>query len=124
MAYLIEESIDGIAVLRIRGSLTADGMDQIERRFDELARAKGVCVIADLARVEALTTPAITLMLRASRAIEHAGGKMVFANPRPAIARMFACCRLDAVLTFAGDMDIAVRLARCEPSQNHQRRAS
>jgi anti-anti-sigma factor len=62
--------------------------------------------------VAALTTPAITLMLRAARAIEQRGGKIVFANPRPAIARMFACCRLDAILHFAGDVEEALKLVR------------
>ena len=112
MANVVEEKIDGFTVLRIFGSLTVTAMAEIEARFDALASAKAVRAIVDIAAVDALTTRAITIMLRTARAVEQGGGKLVFANPRPAIARMFACCRLDLVLPFAGNMNAALSMLR------------
>jgi anti-anti-sigma factor len=112
MAKLTEDNIDGVTVLRISGSLTVTGMSEFEQRFNALASQKAVRAIVDMSAVDALTTPAITIMLRTARAVEQSGGKLVFANPRPAIARMFACCRLDLVLPFAADVNSALRTVR------------
>lgn len=112
MIYLDEENIDGVTVLHVRGSLMTAGLTAVEVRFDALASRNAVRAVVDIGQVEALTTPAITLMLRTARAIERDGGKIVFANPRPAVARMFATCRLDAILRFASDVDEAMKLVR------------
>jgi anti-anti-sigma factor len=112
MAQLFEENLAGITVLRISGSLTLAGLPAIEARLDALAVVRGVRVVADIGQVDAITTPAITVMLRTSRAIERGGGVMVFANANPTIARIFACCRLDRVMEFVSDLDAAMTLVR------------
>ncbi len=112
MAQLFEENLTGITVLRISGSLTLAGLPAIEARLNALALKRGVRVVADIGQVDAITTPAITVMLRTARAIERGGGMMVFANATPTIARTFACCRLDRVLRFVGDFDTAMTVVR------------
>jgi anti-anti-sigma factor len=112
MAQISEEIIEGVAVLRVSGSLMQESLSAVETRFNALAGEKGVRVVADIGQVNALSTPAITLMLRTARAVEQGGGRMVFANPTPASARTFAVCRLDAVLDFASDVAAAVKIAR------------
>ena len=110
--HLSEENIDGVIILRIVGSLTIAALHEIEARFDEIAEAHGARVVADIERVDALTTPAISLMLRTARAVARNGGRMIFARARPSIARMFACCRLDLVLELVDDFDAALTMAQ------------
>ncbi|HEX3356690.1 MAG TPA: STAS domain-containing protein [Tepidisphaeraceae bacterium] len=118
MTHLLEENIDGVTVLRISGSLTVAGLPEIEARFNTLLEKKNICVVADLAQVDAITTPAITLMLRTARTIEKNGGKMVFASARPNLRKIFACCRLDRVLTFESDFPTALKIAQTpEPAE-------
>ena len=83
MAQLFEENLTGITVLRISGSLTLAGLPAIEARLNAIALERGVRVVADIGQVDAITTPAITVMLRTARAIERGGGMMVFANANP-----------------------------------------
>src|SRR5947208_3637829 len=112
MAQLSEENIEGVILVRISGSLTVAGVEKIEARLDALAGSNAVRVIADIGRVDTVTTPAITLMLRTARAIEKRGGVMVFANATPRIRRIFECCRLDLVMNLVSDVPAAMRLMR------------
>src|SRR5580765_7551103 len=63
MIYLDEENIDGVTVLHVRGTLMTAGLTAIEARFDTLARRRAVRAVIDIGQVEALTTPAISLLL-------------------------------------------------------------
>ena len=112
MLQLFEENIDGITVLYISGSLTPAGLPAVEARFDGLAGRKAARVVADLGDVDAITTPAFTLMLRTARAVKERGGMMVFANAKPEVRKTFACCRLDLVLDLASDVTAAVEVVR------------
>ena len=91
VSQLSEEKIDGILVLRIPASLTIDALAPIEAQLNTLAASPGVVAIADLEKVSLrLTTPAITLLLQTSQALEAGGGAMVFTKPNPAIEKIFS----------------------------------
>ena len=112
MAQRFEESINGVTVCHISGSLTLAGMAAVEARFNVLASRTIVRVVADIGQVDAITTPAISLMLRTAWAVEERGGMMVFANATPAIRRIVECCRLDNVPNFASDVATAVNIVQ------------
>ena len=69
-------------------------------------------VVIDLTEVDAVTTPAISMFLAASRKTEKAGGKVIFTGVRGLIADILHRCRLDAILTIATSMDAAIARAR------------
>src|SRR5262245_60476472 len=108
MAKLVEETIQGIPVLRLSGSLTPDGVPDIERGFKKATAPKGARVVIDVEKVDAITTPAITLFLSTVRAAEATGGKVVFANVQGITGDIFARCRLDVIFTLAGNVDDAI----------------
>jgi anti-anti-sigma factor len=109
---LSEEIIDGLTVLHLAGSLTQEGTPVIEKRFKELASSKGARVVIDIGKVDAITTPAITIFLTTVRAIEATGGRMIFANVRGITSDIFTRCRLDVIFTLAPNMASALKLAR------------
>lgn len=112
MAQLSEQNIDGVTVFRISGSLTPAGLAPVEAEFAALAGREAALAVADLGGVDAITTPAFTLMLRTARAVEERGGMLIFANASPEVRRVFACCRLDLVLNLLSDVDAAVNVLR------------
>ena len=109
---LSEEIIDGVTVIHLAGSLTQDGTPSLEKRFKELTKTKGTRAVVDVAKVDAITTPAITVFLSTVRALEAAGGKLVFANVKGITGDIFARCRLDVIFTMAGNVAAAVKVAR------------
>jgi anti-anti-sigma factor len=109
---LSEETIDDVTVIHLAGSLTQDGATPLEKRFGELSKVKGVRAVVDIDKVDAITTPAITVFLSAVRAIEKTGGKMVFANVKGITGDIFARCRLDVIFPIAGDVAAAVKAAK------------
>src|SRR4051812_16159580 len=112
MAKLSEENIDGVTVFHLSGSLTQDAVEPLEKRFELLSRQKGARVVIDVAKVDAITTPTITIFLATVRALEDSGGKMIFANVKGITGDIFARCRLDVIFTLAGDVSSAVAQAR------------
>jgi anti-anti-sigma factor len=116
MALLYEEHVDGVSVLHISGSLTMEGLPAVEARFGALAGSEAARVVADIGNVDAVTTPAITLMLKTAWAVKERGGRMVFANATPGVRRIFAHCGLDIVLDLVSDVATAVTALRsCDP---------
>ena len=57
--------------------------------------------MVDIGGVDAVTTHAMTLMLKTVWAVKERGGMMVFANPTPGVRRVFERCGLDIVLDLA-----------------------
>ena len=109
---LSEETIDGVPVIHLSGSLTQDGAPILEKRFNELNKIKGVRAVVDVAKVDAITTPAITVFLSTVRAVEKTGGKIIFANVKGITGDIFTRCRLDVIFTMAGNIASAVKMAR------------
>ncbi|MFI5380562.1 MAG: STAS domain-containing protein [Tepidisphaerales bacterium] len=101
MASLNQIEQDGLTVLKIEGSLTSDELPSIEGTFTRLARQHGAHVIVDLAQVDMLTTPAITMFIATSRACQRNGGHMVFTQSTPRIRNLLHRLRLDDVLDTA-----------------------
>src|SRR4051812_3306512 len=112
MAKLSEEIVDGVTVFHLSGSLTQDATPVLEQRFEDLKKVKGARVVIDVAKVDAITTPTITIFLSTVRAIEDSGGRMIFANVKGITGDIFARCRLDVIFTLAGDVSSAVAQAR------------
>jgi len=112
MINLDEKDVSGVTVLHFSGSLTQEEVATIEPKFKLALSAKPPRVVIDLAGVDAVTTPAISMFLSASRTAEKAGGKVIFTGVRGLIADILHRCRLDAILTIATSMDAALARAR------------
>src|SRR5437867_12196674 len=112
MINLDQKVVGGVTVLAFAGSLTQEEVAAIEPSFQAAIGNKAPRVVIDLAQVDAVTTPAISMFLAASRLAEKAGGKVIFTGVRGLIADILHRCRLDAILTIATSMDAARARAR------------
>ena len=112
MINLQQKVLDGVTVLHFVGSLTQEEVSTIEPSFKASLGGSSPRIVIDLAEVDAVTTPAISMFLSASRTAEKAGGKVIFTGVRGLIADILHRCRLDAILTIATSMDAALQRAR------------
>jgi len=112
MIKLEQKLVSGVTVLQFKGSLTQAEVSSIDPTFNAALGGKPPRVVIDLTEVDAVTTPAISMFLAASRTAEKAGGKVIFTGVRGLIADILHRCRLDAILTIATSMDAAIARAR------------
>lgn len=106
---------DGVTVLRIVGPLTQEGVEPIRAAFDEAtAGAPGASgrVVIDLTDVPMMTTPGISMLLKAAGRVRDAGGRLVVAGANGIVDDLLRRCRLDTVLHAVSDLGEAVRVTR------------
>ena len=120
MVTLERTDVDGVTVLRFAGTLDRLEVGGIEKRFRDAAHhhsgdpaaAAAADLIIDLAGVDFLATPAISMLLAAAKSRRPAGGHVVVSGPRPQVAEVFRRLRLASILPVAGSVAEAVKLAR------------
>ena len=111
MTTLDEQDVDGVRVLRISGSLTQQGVDQIGPAF-EAAVPDGARAVVDLGDVDLITTPGLTLFVSATQRMRSTQGRVVFTAARGIVLDLLKRCRLDEVLEIEGDPGHAVEKAK------------
>lgn len=108
MATLNQTEQDGLTILTVTGSLVPADLDQIEDSFGRIARQPNVRVVVDLAGVDIVTTPAISMFIAASRTAQRHGGRIVFTQSNPRITDVLHRLRLDSILQTAPEFEQAV----------------
>ena len=100
----------GVRVLRLKGSLTKEGVDQVGSAV--AAATKGAsAIVVDLSDVNLLATPGITMLLTAQRAVSQAGGRLIVTGTKGFVDELLRRCRLDAVLNIVPLPSDAMRQA-------------
>jgi anti-anti-sigma factor len=111
MANVEEQNVRGVRVVRLSGSLTQQGVETIEPAFDA-ALPDGARAVVDLAGVDLITTPGLTLIISAMKRLRKTSGRVVFSSARPTVMDLLRRCRLDEVLELAADRDEAIEKAK------------
>jgi anti-anti-sigma factor len=101
MANLERSEVDGVTVLKLRGSLSQLELADVEKSFHEATHKDGAAVVIDLSNVEFLTTPAITMFLEAAHSLKDTGGRIVAAGPQPRVGEVLKRLRLEVLLPVA-----------------------
>ena len=111
MANLQRSDIDGVTVLRFNGSLNQTEIEHVEQSFHDATHADGAAVIIDLANVDFLTTPAISMFLdaAAARTLKDSGGRIVATGPQPRVGQVLKRLRLDTLLPVVASVREGVR---------------
>jgi len=112
---LTQTESDGVTVLRIVGPLTQAGVEPVRAAFDQAtAGTPGAPrrLVVDLTDVPMMTTPGVSMLLKAADRVRAAGGRLVVAGARGIVEDLLRRCRLDAVLHAVPDPQEAVRAAR------------
>ena len=108
---LEQSESDGVRMLRLIGSLTQKGVNDVGPAFSDATRGGGN-VVVDLSGVDVIATTGITMLLVADRALKQAGGRMVIAGTRGIVRDVLLRCRLDKVLSLAPTPDAGIESVR------------
>lgn len=117
MASLEQIDLDDMVILKLKGSLSADGLGQVNRQFEEVTHRPGVRAVVDLTHVEIVTTPAISMFIAAAASAAQTGGRIVFTESPPPVRDVLRRLRLHAVLVTANGLVDAIRMVRGEQEQ-------
>lgn len=113
MASLDQFDLEDLTILKLRGSLNADGMAQVEAAFREASARQGARIVVDLTAVDMLTTPAISMFIAAANAVRAGGGRLVFTESPPPVHDILRRLRLHSVLeTVCGLQEAMDRVRR------------
>ena len=104
MANLERCDVDGVTVLRLKGTLDRVELSDVERTFHDATHRDRASVVIDLADVDFLTTPAIAMFLDAARSLRHSGGRVVVTGPSPRVEDVLRRLRLDSLLPVVGSV--------------------
>jgi anti-anti-sigma factor len=115
MASLEQIDLEDLVIVRLKGSLTTDGIAQVNQQFEALTVRPGVRAVVDLTHVEMVTTPAISMFIAATASSRQTGGRIVFTESPPPVREVLQRLRLDTILTTVNGLAEAIRTVRGEP---------
>ena len=111
MATLNKHEVEGVRLLRLSGSLTQSGVESLSPDFDA-ALPDGSRAVVDLADVDLITTPGLTLIIAATKRLRDSRGRVVFTAAQEGVLNMLRRCRLDEVIELADDQQQAVSMVQ------------
>jgi anti-anti-sigma factor len=115
MATISSTEIDGVKVIHLAGSLTCEGVEQVNQAF-EAEILDGKHLVIDLTGVDLVATPGLRMLLSADRVLKHTGGRMVLTGSNPFVLDVLHRSKLDTVWPLVPSREEALRVARIAPS--------
>lgn len=107
-----EEARGDVLVLAPDGALTdSEDVAALETRLAAAVKAKTRAIVVDGAGVDELTSPAIRVLLMATRKLARARGRLVLCALTPKVQRAFALAGFDRDFTVVPTRDEAVHTA-------------
>jgi anti-anti-sigma factor len=112
MTTLEQLTVQDTTIVKLRGSLSGDGLDAVERQFQQVTHAPGARVVVDLTGVDIVTTPAISMFIAAANEARKSGGRLVFTESSRPVREVLDRLRLTTVLKTVPGLEDAIREAR------------
>jgi len=113
MASLDQFDLEDLTILKLRGSLNAEGIAQVEADFNKATGRQGARVVVDLTSVDMVTTPAISMFIAAANTVRASGGRLIFTESPPPVHDILRRLRLHSVLeTVCGLQEAIDRIRR------------
>jgi len=112
IATLELTELGDVTVLKLIGSLTMEGLEQVQDQFQDLTRRPACHTLVDLTEVEMVTTPALSMFLDAASAANSSSGRIIFTQARPPVRDILKRLRLHAVLQTIPGYEEALAEAR------------
>jgi len=85
----IKESVPEVFVVSAAGILDGDTSAILEDRLDALKKRSPQSIVLDLRDLTFLSSAGVRVILATTRWMKERGGKLVVANPQPAIKKVF-----------------------------------
>src|SRR5262245_55445585 len=112
MVTLERIEMDELTVVKLKGSLTNEGLEQVERSFEAVTGRPGARTVVDLTGVEMVTTPALSMFIAAANQAKSTGGRIIFTETRPPVRDVLKRLRLHSILETVPGLEHAIDAAR------------
>lgn len=112
MASLERVDLDNLTILKLKGSLTSEGLESLEEPFANITQRPGARIVIDLTAVDMVTTPALSLFVAAATTAKKSGGKVVFTETTPPVRDVMQRLRLHSILQTVPGLEEAITRAR------------
>jgi anti-sigma B factor antagonist len=113
MTTLTETDVDGVAVLRLGGSLGQEGVEAVGPQFGAAVhRSRRSVVVVDLSAVKVLNTPGIGMLLKAHRELQAEGKRLILAGASGIVADVLRCCQFHRIMSIVDEPKAAIEQAR------------
>lgn len=112
MASLERVDLDNLTILKLKGSLTSEGLEPLEEPFTSITQRPGARIVIDLTAVDMVTTPALSMFVAAASSAKKSGGKVVFTETTPPVRDVLQRLRLHTILQTVEGLEQAISHAR------------
>ncbi len=112
MASLEQFDLEDFTIVKLKGSLTGEGLWDIDKQFQQATQKPGARVVVDLTGVDMVTTPALALFIESTAVARRSGGKVIFTESSPAVRDVLRRLRLHTVLTTVAGLEEAMKQVR------------
>jgi anti-sigma B factor antagonist len=106
---LKRDKIDDINVLYMEGSLTVASAQDVFSQIVSLLEEGETKFLLHLSSVDFIDSTGLGTVVRISKRVREAKGKLNLAEPQPKILEMFALTRLDKILPIYEKLEEALR---------------
>lgn len=113
MAALRQHDLAGVRIITMSGALDFDASQRLADRFDDMIEPGGRVVI-DLSGVDVLTTPGISLLVKARQRLHDSGGRMALVPAGAKAMEVIRRCKLDTLLPIRASAEEAVAALKAE----------
>ena len=112
MASIERVDLDNLTILKLKGSLTSEGLETVEEPFSHITQRPGARIVIDLTSVDMVTTPALSMFVAAAASAKKSGGKVIFTETTPPVRDVLQRLRLHSVLQTVPGLEEAITRAR------------
>lgn len=120
MASLEQFVLEDMTILKLRGNLASEGLDDVEKQFEIVTHRPGARIVVDLTAVDMVTTPALSMFIAAANEAKTTGGRLIFTESSPPVRDVLKRLRLTSVLKTVTGLEEAIKTVRFgeNPSAN------
>jgi anti-anti-sigma factor len=100
---------NGIRLIKLNGSLDANGVSRVELEFVRRCAGENVCVLVDLSKVNYISSIGIPLLINSAKAVAKNGGRMILLKPRNNVENILELTGIPLIVPVYHDLDAALR---------------
>ena len=108
MRLQYSELNNGIRLIKLNGSLDANGVSHVEVEFVRRCAGEKVCVLVDLSKVNYISSIGIPMLINSAKTVVKNGGKMALLKPQSNVENILDLTGIPLIIPIHHDLDAAM----------------
>jgi anti-sigma B factor antagonist len=98
----------GVRLIKLSGTLDANGVNQVDVQFVRHCTGENLCVLVDLSRVSYISSIGVPLLINSAKSLVREGGKMALLNPKKFVEDTLELMGISLIIPIYHNFDTAV----------------